>query len=63
MREKNNNNFASAEQREALFLDMYKKAFHSVASYMEIIAARKIFAEAPKYRSFMLRITKLFTMA
>ena len=29
----------------------------------EIIAARKIFVEAPKYRSFMQRITKLFTMA
>ena len=34
MREKNNNNFASAEQREAFFLDLYKKAFHSAASYI-----------------------------
>ena len=63
MREKNNNSFAGVEQREAFFLDLYKKAFHSVASYMEIIAASRIFAEAPKHRSFMQRITKLFTMA
>ena len=34
MREKNNNCFAGVEQREAFFLDLYKKAFHSVASYI-----------------------------
>jgi len=34
MKEKNNNRFAGIEQRAAFFLDLYKKAFHSVAIYI-----------------------------